>query len=167
MLPCEVAGAGEGRGSDDTYDISRYGHTACLIEGCSQIVVFGGMRCGSLSSGGGGCGSNVAVCDDTPHELNDLLLFDPDMLKWCALVSLPNQQCCRFQPLPFTYIHQPVAVSFHNDFQHRIRVPPSFGPSPPHRAFHAAVSAGSSMVDLPPILHFYLFISRSQTVCDM
>ncbi len=84
VLPCEVAGAGEGRGSDDTYDISRYGHTACLIEGCSQIVVFGGMRCGSLSSAGGGSGSTDCVADDIPLELNDLLLFDPDMLKWCA-----------------------------------------------------------------------------------
>ena len=84
VLPCEVAGAGGGRGSDDTYDISRYGHTACLIEGCSQIVVFGGMRCGSLSSEGGGS----AASDDTPHELNDLLLFDPDMLKWCVRISV-------------------------------------------------------------------------------
>ena len=74
VVPCETVGAGGGGGSADVDQFSRYGHTACLIDGCSQIVVFGGMRC----SGGGD--SAVAA----PLVLNDLLLFDPDMLKWCA-----------------------------------------------------------------------------------
>jgi hypothetical protein len=86
VLPCETAGSGDGRGSDVAHQISRHGHTACLIEGCSQIIVFGGMRCGN-GSGGGGADSTAACCDGEPLERNDLLLFDPDMLKWCASFS--------------------------------------------------------------------------------
>ena len=82
MLPCEAVGAGDGRRSDDGYEFSRYGHTACLIDGCSQIVVFGGMRCSSCSIAGAGEGAAPAPHDAAPAELNDLLLFDPDMLKW-------------------------------------------------------------------------------------
>ena len=85
VLPCETAGAGEGKGSDVAQPISRYGHTACLIEGCSQIVVFGGMRCSSHGcTGEAASGSSSACSNAQPLELNDLLLFDPDMLKWCA-----------------------------------------------------------------------------------
>jgi hypothetical protein len=90
VLPCETVGAGDGSGSADVDQFSRHGHTACLIDGCSQIVVFGGMRCSSCSDGAGAA----------PLELNDLLLFDPDMLKWCASSSTRHH--------PHPRLHRPI-----------------------------------------------------------
>jgi hypothetical protein len=133
VLPCETAGSGEGRGSDVAQQISRHGHTACLIEGCSQIIVFGGMRC-SNGSGGGAADSTAALCDSEPLERNDLLLFDPEMLKWCASFPRLSSLCydhrhhkkyAEKNPLLFPSPH---AITLRLC---RIIVPPSFGPAPP------------------------------------
>ena len=130
-----------------------------LLVSHSQIVVFGGARC---SSGGNEDKAEAATAgsDAEPVELNDLLLFDPDMLKWFAAAAVSTTYVVDTtvspapQYIPFSRLHPSTCLNtIHSRnllpmtlFSLRIIVPRSFGPAPPPRAFHAAVSAGSCMV---------------------